>query len=64
MGDFMKNIHIHFDFTFPLILTIIFIILKGLNIINWVWYWLISPLWIMFIVMTLTFIILKIKGWL
>ena len=60
----MKNIHIHFDFTFPLILTIIFIILKGLNIINWAWYWLISPLWIMFIVMTLTFIILKIKGWL
>lgn len=58
------EINIHFDFTFPLVLTIIFVILKGLNMINWAWYWIISPIWIMGIIVLITFIIFKIKRWL
>ena len=58
------KINIKFDFTFPLILTIIFVILRGLNVIHWSWYWIISPIWIMAIIVLTTFIIFKIKGWL
>jgi len=58
------NINISTDFTFSLILTIIFVILKQLNIINWAWYWIISPIWITIIIAIITFIILKFKGWL
>ena len=58
------EINIHFDFFFPLVLTIVFVILKGLNIINWAWYWIISPIWIMAILFVITFIIFKIKRWL
>ena len=60
----MKEIHIKLDFIFPLVLTVIFIILRGLNIINWAWYWLISPIWIEFIIISLLVLILKIMGWL
>ena len=63
MGDFMK-VNIHFDFTFSLILTLVFIILKQANIINWAWYWIISQIWITLIISLIIFIILKIKGWL
>ena len=56
--------HINFDFFFPLVLTVIFIILKGMNVINWAWYWIVSPLWIMAILFVITFIIFKIKRWL
>ena len=58
------EIKVNFDFTFPLVLTVIFVILKGLHIINWAWYWIISPIWIMAILFVVTFIIFKIKRWL
>ena len=57
------KISIKFDFIFPFILTIIFIILQGLNIIHWAWYWIISPIWIMFVIILFVFIILKLKRW-
>ena len=57
------EIKINFDFILPLVLTIIFVILKGLNIINWAWYWIISPIWIMALIVLITLIILKIKRW-
>lgn len=57
------KIKINFDFILPLVLTIIFVILKGLNIINWAWYWIISPIWIMALIVLITLIILKIKRW-
>ena len=58
------NINIRIDFTFALVLTVIFVILKGLNIINWAWYWLVSPIWITLIIAFIIYIILKLKGWL
>ena len=58
----MQNINIKLDFTFPLVLTVIFMILKGLNIINWAWYWIISPIWIMALIVLVIIITLKIKG--
>lgn len=64
------DINIHFDFLLPLVLTIIFIILKKMNIISWAWYWILSPLWIMGIIILIifivliVFIILNLKGWL
>ena len=55
------NIKVHFDLTFPLVLTTIFIVFKGLNIINWAWYWLISPMWITVIIILIIGAIFKIK---
>ena len=57
------SIKIEFNFIIPLILTIIFVICKGLHIIDWAWYWLMSPIWIMSIIVVITLIIFKIKRW-
>jgi hypothetical protein len=32
------------------VLTIVFIVLKAVDVINWSWWWVLSPLWIEFIV--------------
>ena len=58
------EVNIKIDFTFALVLTVIFVILRGLNIINWAWYWLVSPIWITLIIAFVIYIILKLKGWL
>ena len=55
------SVKIHFDLTFPLVLTTIFIVFKGLNIINWAWYWIISPMWITAIIILIIGTIFKIK---
>lgn len=49
------------------LLTIVFIVLKLTNVINWSWLWVLSPLWIEFalviaiilIVLGVTFLIIK-----
>ena len=56
------KINISFDFTISLILTLIFFVLKQCNVINWAWYWIISPIWITLIIMVITLAILKFKG--
>jgi hypothetical protein len=33
---------------FTWLLTIVFIVLKLCNVINWSWWWVLSPLWISF----------------
>lgn len=40
------------------LLTIVFIVLKLLNKISWSWIWVLAPLWIEFIVVVLTVIII------
>ena len=62
----MHNIRIHLDFTFPLVLTVIFIILKGLNIVDWTWIWIISPLWIFgifILILLMIYGIIKLREW-
>ena len=48
------------------LLTICFIVLKLVGIINWSWLWVISPLWISIIIgiiLGVIFIIMENKGW-
>lgn len=40
------------------LLTIVFIILKLCNVITWSWLWVISPLWISFLVIIFVILIL------
>jgi hypothetical protein len=40
-----------------ILLTLIFWLLDFLNVINWHWYWIISPLWIPLGFITLSFIV-------
>lgn len=44
------------------ILTIIFIVLKCLRIINWSWLWVLSPIWIPVAVIVLIILIYKMLG--
>lgn len=39
------------------ILTIVFIILKLTNVINWSWFWVLSPLWISIIISLIIIVI-------
>ena len=42
------------------LLTIVFVILKLLGKINWSWWWVLSPLWISFLLVMVFFVILLI----
>ena len=44
------------------VLTIIFIVLKCLRIINWSWLWVLSPIWIPVAVVVLIILIYKMLG--
>ena len=45
-------------------LTIAFIVLKLMNVINWSWWWVLSPLWITFLLgLVITAIVLAIVIW-
>lgn len=43
-----KNMDRNYQYTFPKMLTVLFIGLKLTNHIDWSWLWIISPLWIAF----------------
>ena len=36
----------HYGLSFTELLLIVFIVLKLTNVINWSWWWVLSPLWI------------------
>lgn len=40
-----KNSSVSFSFPFLSILSLIFITLKLIGIIDWTWWWVLSPLW-------------------
>lgn len=42
------------------VLTIVFIVLKLLKVINWPWIWVLSPLWISFTIVLLIIAIIEI----
>lgn len=62
-----KNVSVNIGGGFTGILTLIFITLKLLGVINWSWVWVLSPLWIGFaavvaiIIIALIVIFIKIK---
>ena len=42
----MANESSNGNISFPVLLTIVFIVLKLIGIISWSWWWVLSPLWI------------------
>lgn len=44
------------------VLLVVFIILKLCKVINWSWFWVLSPLWISLIIYIIIVIIIKIKS--
>ena len=44
------------------VLTIVFIVLKVVGVINWSWIWVLSPLWIKLIVALIVYVVLHING--
>lgn len=42
----MSNKTTHYGVSFTELLLIVFIVLKLTNVINWSWWWVLSPLWI------------------
>ena len=56
-----KNTTVSGGIGFTGLLTIVFIVLKLLNIINWSWWWVLAPLWLpvgIFLIIALIFIII------
>ena len=51
---------IELDFSLSFVLTVIFFVLKMLNIIDWAWIWVLSPIWISLILTIIIVIIWKI----
>lgn len=48
------------------LLTIVFIVLKLIGVINWSWLWVLSPLWIgciLFILIIILAVFLASRGW-
>lgn len=44
------------------LLTIVFIVLKLTNNIDWSWWWVLSPLWISFLLGALVIVLVEMKG--
>ena len=55
------NYNIKINFTPSIIMTIIFVILKVNDFINWSWLWIFSPLWIFSIIVIFVLGIIHIK---
>lgn len=53
----MKTNHGGSTASFTKILTLIFVVLKFLNLISWSWVWVLSPLWISFLLFTVIFVL-------
>lgn len=51
---------IELDFSLSFILTIVFFVLKMLNVIDWAWIWVLSPIWISLILTIIIVVIWKI----
>lgn len=51
---------IELDFSLSFVLTIVFFVLKMLNVIDWTWIWVLSPIWISLILTIIIVIIWKI----
>lgn len=51
---------IELDFSLSFVLTVVFFVLKMLNIIDWAWIWVLSPIWISLILTIIIVIIWRI----
>lgn len=60
----MSSSNNHNTFPFGLVLTMIFVVLKLCGLINWSWVWVLSPLWIGWLIVIALIIIFSIKNWL
>lgn len=54
----MSNDKISASFTFIPILTLIFITLKFTNYITWSWWWVLSPMWMIFPILAVIFVVI------
>lgn len=43
----------------PFLLTLVFIVLRAFNVIQWAWYWILSPIFILYLVVCVLSFILK-----
>jgi len=53
-----KNTTSSLGIGFTGLLTIVFIVLKLTNYIDWSWWWVLSPIWIVFVLALIVFMIL------
>lgn len=45
----------------PTLLLVVFITLKLINVIDWSWWWVLSPLWIEFIIGMIMYIVIELR---
>lgn len=58
----MHNSHTNVGMSFFEVLTVIFVVLKLVGVINWSWLWVLAPIWIpLSIILVICFVIAIIK---
>lgn len=45
-NDETRTVYVGGGFSLPTVLTLIFVVLRLMNVITWSWMWVLSPLWI------------------
>ena len=58
----MKNMNVTINFSLPVTLFVVFLVLKLTHLIDWSWIWVFAPLWIGFIVFVFMILIIAIIG--
>ena len=48
------------DLSISIILTLIFMVLKLCKVIDWSWLWVLCPLWISYLILTIAYVIMTI----
>lgn len=61
--EFYKEKTVYNGLTFLDALTLIFIVLKLTHVIDWSWWWVLSPIWLMiiYVVLILVYILYKLR---
>lgn len=64
-----KRIVINSGITFPMLLFLVFLVLKLTNVITWSWWWITAPLWVtpaivisIFLIVSIIFLLIFIFG--
>lgn len=64
-----KRIVINSGITFPMLLFLVFLVLKLTNVITWSWWWITAPLWVtpaivisIFLIISIIFLLIFIFG--
>lgn len=58
-----NSVSLNIDITCPILLTLVFFLLRRVEVIDWAWYWIISPIYVYAGIVLIMFFVFFIVGW-